>query len=192
MSPAPTESKNSVATRRSLWLFLDVDGVLNSSDYMRNRRAVRRPTPHAIDAPTIPRLNAITDRTGAKIVVSSTWRLNRTVERLAEILRLHGATGEVVGKTPSIIVPNGRLCADGSPSLKRAERGIEIQRWIDDWNEACKFGPGIPICDDEFVILDDNSDMAHLKHRLVQTSWETGLLDHHVEMACQMLGVHDE
>jgi len=149
-------------------LFLDIDGVLNSAEYLRERRHLPRPTPHAIDAPTIPRLNAITDRTGAKIVVSSSWRAHRhphdptPTARMARILAAHGATGEVIGVTPSL---------RGSP------RGREIRAWLIAHSDAW----------DAFAILDDKSDMDGLDHMLVKTKYETGLLDEHVELVCELL-----
>ena len=156
-------------------LLADWDGVLNSWDYMRNRRMLPRPTPHPIDALAVPRLNAVTDRTGAKIVVSSTKRLSRTVARLAEIFAAHGITGEVVDKTPSIIVPDPR---EGYPNaVKRVERGVEIQAWLDAHPECTRF-----------AIVDDNSDMAHLRDRLVLTTFAMGLQDEHVEALCALLG----
>lgn len=161
-------------------VFLDIDGVLNSAEYMRERRHLQRPSPHSIDAAAVPRLNALTDRTGARIVVSSTWRLTRTVARLAEVLALHGVTGEVVAKTPRLIDHD----ALGPGRHRAAERGREIQRWLDEHNASSV----VRVDDHDIVILDDNSDMAHLKHRLVLTTWERGLQDHHVEYACALLG----
>lgn len=159
-------------------IFLDIDGVLNSRSYMEHRRHLPRPTPHSIDALTIPRLNAITDRTGAKIVISSTWRLGWNPEtdpspvwRLYRILTAHGVTGDIIDVTPSYDDSEN----DGRIILGR-ERGHEIQAWLD-------ANPGV----ESFAILDDDADMVHLKHRLVQTHFETGLLDEHVERVVVML-----
>lgn len=163
-------------------LFTDVDGVLNSADYMRNRRAIRRPSPHAIDAVTVPRLNTVTDRTGAKIVISSSWRIGKAVERLREIFALHGITGDVIGLTPSLYewyTKDDKVCS------KRAERGFEIDCWLDEWPSDPRFAELGPV--ESFAIVDDNSDMVHLAHRLVKTDWDTGLLDEHVERLIIML-----
>lgn len=160
-------------------LFLDIDGVLNSGEYMRERRHIPRPTPHSIDATTVPRLNAVTDRTGAVIVVSSSWRLQKPehdpspVWRLRRILGAHGVTGEILDTTPHLV--------DGShdcpPWRKWAlPRGHEIQAWLDTRTDV-----------EAFAIVDDNSDMAHLADRLVRTDWEHGLLDEHVERLCALL-----
>lgn len=150
---------------------------------MRERRRYPRATAHAIDAPTIPRLNAITDRTGAKIVISSTWRRARHPEdasptaRMRRILGLHGATGDVIGVTPSLLEEIPCANPDGSSAWFAKPRGLEIQAWLDAHPEVTSF-----------VILDDNSDMAYLGHRLVQTTWERGLQDEHVAAACALFG----
>jgi hypothetical protein len=59
-------------------------------------------------------------------------------------------------------------------------RGQEIQAWLDG---APRYGIEV----ESFVILDDDSDMVHLADRLVKTSFETGLLDEHVDRAIAML-----
>jgi hypothetical protein len=167
-------------------LFLDIDGVLNSAEYMRDRRTRRRPTPHPIDATTVPRLNSITDRTGAAIVVSSTWRLApegnyaTPTDRMRDILSTHGVTGDVIGCTPYLIHNVG----DGPMVVQRA-RGDEIQAWMDCWESF-----GVELNEDiveSFAILDDGSDMAHLRPWLVQTTWDRGLQDEHVERAVSLL-----
>lgn len=158
-----------VSTDEPRYLMLDVDGVLNSAEYLRERRSVPRPTPHRIDAQTVPRLNEITDRTGAWIVITSTWRVGNPTRVMAEILRMHGVTGRVIDRTPRLF--------HGS---SRGPRGIEIQTWMDAQPEH--------IVDRQIAILDDQGGMEHLAHRLVQTTWERGLLDEHVERCVEMLG----
>lgn len=150
-------------------LFLDIDGVLNSAEFMLNKRHIRRPTPHEIDAVTVPRLNSVIARTGAKICVSSTWRIGRDAMLLEEILRSHGVRCDVVGTTPETF----RMDNERGWSF----RGNEIQMWLDRHPEVSTF-----------AIVDDDSDMEPLMHRLVKTSWETGLLDEHVEKLVEMLG----
>lgn len=154
-------------------LFLDFDGVLNSADYMKHRRTIRRPSGHAIDAPTIPRLNAIIARTGAKVVVSSSWRHGLDAKRLGEILALHGFTGEVIGTTPDCAEP---FVLSTHGIVRATERGYEIQAWLDLHPEVT--------C---FAIVDDDSDMVHLAHRHVQTTWAMGMLDEHVERLVALL-----
>jgi hypothetical protein len=52
-------------------LFLDIDGVLNCST-TRNPRHF----PYVVDKRLLARLRKLLDRTGAKVVLSSTWRLD--------------------------------------------------------------------------------------------------------------------
>lgn len=50
------------------------------------------------------------------IVVSSSWRLDYSLEELIELLRVWGVTGKVVGKTPQL----------GHKTV----RGDEIAEWM--------------------------------------------------------------
>jgi hypothetical protein len=78
-------------------VFLDIDGVLNSADYLYSLR--RRPGTHKIDPLAVQRLNRITDATGAVIFVSSTWRI-MGLKAIRTLLREHGVTAKIVGVTP--------------------------------------------------------------------------------------------
>ena len=157
-------------------IFLDIDGVLNSRETIMSNHEKRQRgefTTPKIDgcgsdvcAPhktLVDRLNKITGQTGAYIVVSSTWRINKTVVELRELLRAFGVTGTVLDKTPRL--------------FKR--RGFEIQEWLD------KGSPYGEI--EKFVIIDDDSDMEHLMPHLIKTTNEKGLQDEHVKEAIERL-----
>jgi hypothetical protein len=95
-------------------------------------------------------LNKLCKDNDLKVVVSSTWRLNKTIEELQEILDYCGATFEIIGKTPDL-----------RPDLSR---GVEIKA------DACHIE-----CDD-YVIIDDDNDMLDTQqHCFFQTSYKTGL-----------------
>lgn len=72
----------------SLLLFLDVDGVL---------------APFESEAPFestgIARLNEIVERTGASVVITSTWRERLSLDALREEFRRAGFRGDVAGLT---------------------------------------------------------------------------------------------
>lgn len=136
-------------------IFLDIDGVLNHVHTQERHRGCI-----GINPVFVARLNEITDRTDAKLVISSTWRLDGWDE-VTDALREAGVTGEIIGMTPRL---------PPRETFVSALRGDEIQAWLDD------FGPI-----DRFVILDDDSDMAHLVPFLVQTEWMMGLQPKHVE-----------
>jgi hypothetical protein len=143
-------------------LFLDFDGVLNSKEFCKRvpQRGVI-----GLDRLAVLRVNEIVRRTGCKIVISSVHRYGQTVVQLQRRLsRLGLKSKTVIGKTPA--PKDGR------------ERGLEIQEWID----SQPVGTVSSLC-----ILDDDADMAHLKHRLVQTTFEHGLQEEHVERVVDML-----
>lgn len=154
-------------------VFLDFDGVLNHLDWMRGKG---RPHP-PFDPACVRRLAQICEQTGARIVVSSSWRAMGAappLERLAWLRGLLtgaglGARGEVIGMTPDLSErPGGGV-------WRTVERHEEIRAWLAA-NEA-----------DAFVILDDDNDAA-IEGHFVQTSFENGgLLDEHVGAAIKIL-----
>ena len=148
-------------------IFLDIDGVLNHADFLYDRadRAEAGEDIHpdgAIDPECVEHLNAIIDTTGAKVVVSSTWRLLRTCKKLQWCLDEKGFTGEVIDKTTSEDMET---------------RGMQIDAWARE-NDV-----------DAFVILDDDLDVYPHADRHVQTDFmHGGLQDEHADKAIEMLG----
>ena len=104
-------------------------------------------------------LNSITDATGAAIVVSSTWRYGG-VEWIRNKLKEWGVTADVIGATALDYKTN---------------RGQEIQTWLANHPT------------ESFVILDDDSDMAHLWAKLIQTDMENGLTPARATRAIRVL-----
>jgi hypothetical protein len=118
-------------------------------------------------------LNRITDATGAYIVVSSTWRaggFKKTKQNLEE----WGITGEMISITPD-------LAHRGPVLWNSVARGLEIQKWIDDWESDTDHSL------ESFVILDDDKDMEHLMPFLIHTPFEIGLTEEHAQRAIEML-----
>ena len=54
-----------------------------------------------LDSKAVRYLNEIIAYTGAKVVISSTWRHGYTMKELRSILRKNGFDGSVIGVTPS-------------------------------------------------------------------------------------------
>lgn len=54
------------------YIFLDIDGVLNSMDWFKENRETSGYT--EIDSEKVKLLKEIVDKTGAEIILSSTWR----------------------------------------------------------------------------------------------------------------------
>lgn len=116
-----------------------------------------------LDRSAIERLNEILRQTGAKVVVSSTWRLWYSLQGFQIILSSYGFQGEVIGCTPV---------------TDACYRAREIQAWL----------TSRPFVLESFVAIDDDSaDMVEIADRLVKTDNETGLLDAHIELAVETL-----
>ena len=80
-------------------IFLDIDGVLNSEKWYieifdKNLYPNLENYPLCeFDPLAIEQLNLLTDKTNAKIVISSTWRMGRTIDELKNIFaRIREAT----------------------------------------------------------------------------------------------------
>ena len=165
-------------------IFLDFDGVLNSEAWWIQEKTRQQGYGqvwghHDLDKLAVIRLNSIIYNTGAKVVISSTWRKIHDLDELRAILKAVGFVGEVIDYTPSTGYTafqslNGAII--DAPKC----RGAEIQCWLDHQED-----PAV----ESFVILDDASDMAHLAPRLIQTKYASGLLDHHIPLVEAMLNV---
>lgn len=146
-------------------IFLDFDGVLNSSEFLRTE-----PGPlDRLDPSAVARLNTIVQRSGAKVVVSSSWRLHRPLDELSRLLLSVGFAGEVAGSTPDL--SSSTRVADGC-----AVRSLEIRTWLDQSADSVE----------QFVVLDD-AELDDLALHLVKTSFAGGLLDEHVDAALHLL-----
>ncbi len=166
-------------------VFLDIDGVLNHPGTYSEGAPWRREEVERLRVPVDPgcmaRLNRLIVETGAKIVISSSWRLFARWEELGPALARYGLVADVIGETPDLVNDPVWLEAwrtrDGAPfAYERIERGMEISEWIAAHPEVTAF-----------VILDDCSDMADVKHRLVQCDANFGLDDPDVERAKWMI-----
>ena len=122
-------------------IFLDIDGVL---------APIRRWDRYGdLDPAGIQVLNGIVARTGADVVVSSTWRYGKTAAELQEMLHAQGFAGRVVDTTPV--------------GTSGAGRGEEIAAWLAEHDVS------------GYVIIDDHVDMGGLLTHLVQTHPAHGL-----------------
>jgi len=156
------------------FLFLDIDGVLNSAEFFygplaKQERKSDRSLEHMLDPTAVGYLNTIVDATGAKVVISSSWRQVHRPSVIREALKKRGFTGDVIGRTG--------YRSDGDSGTRR---GLEIQDWLD-IEENMTDEPR------RFVILDDSSDMGPLLPYLVRTTWERGLCIEHVPLAIGIL-----
>ena len=115
-------------------IFLDFDGLLNSIDFCKNRWDKTGGLESMLDPRAIQWLNEFLGNDGL-VVISSTWRIGKTIDELQTILNNAGFTGKIIGSTP----------------LLNTDRGVEIKRWLKD-NDLYDYF-------ERYVIFDDDSDM---------------------------------
>lgn len=160
--------------RQFVLLFLDIDGVLNSVDFLQ-----KLPRPAAgtflrvgsglnfdpaamIDPDRVERLNQIVDGLDVWVILSSTWRLGYELADIRGYLKSKGFKGALRGKT-------------GSDS--RVGRHGEIRAYLN--------GIGAPK-QTKFAILDDDEDAGvGMKANYVRIV--DGLEDEHVKLARRLL-----
>lgn len=197
-------------------IFLDIDGVLNHCETRSGICSPTEPLPLPIAPECMARLNRLIADTGAKIVISSSWRKFARWQDLGPALMRHGLVGAVIGETPDLM--KDVVWLERWP--KRAggpfKRGWEIREWLR------RFAEGVCSCGHEsdqhegataecyyndhpsgasgclcrqfdgtpltgLVILDDRSDMAELTPCLVLTNPDVGLDDPDVKRAKELL-----
>ena len=136
-------------------IFLDIDGVLNI-----NYRGERDDYGQQFHPHLVENLKTIIETTGAKIVISSTWR-HRGLSVMKNMWMDRNLPGEVIDITPHL---DYRM---DSGLWYSPIRGVEIKDWLD------KNSP------DNYVILDDDKDMLpeQMSH-FVKTSGNTRHPDH--------------
>lgn len=158
-------------------IFLDVDGVLNSTRTARmyfdmfDKNGYGGFFNDDIEGPTyenvlwgqdlVDNLKRIVDETGAQIVISSTWRITHRWQNFPKMFEVYGWVGApVIGAT-------GR----GGPI-----RGNEIQRILDVMGNP------------PYVILDDSTDMLESQWaNFVNTDEAVGLTSEDADKAIAIL-----
>jgi hypothetical protein len=141
-------------------LFLDIDGVMNSTKFMVAQGAAGKwdhpnwpcdDWSNQIDPIAVGLLSEIVVRTGAQIVISSSWRIARPHVHIWRDLRRHGFVGEVIDATPH---------CSGEP------RAFEIVAWLKHRIESVTL----------FAIVDDDIDAGFgMEDRFVRTEHAHGL-----------------
>lgn len=151
-------------------IFLDIDGVLNSRIYDRKRNWNEQTD---IDETRLPLLKRIVEKTGARIVLSSTWR-----EHWSKDAALCDGDGAYINST---FAKYGLVIYDKTPDLGRNfDRPDEINLWLETTRETIE----------SFVIIDDyRYDWGKLSKRFVKTNPHLGLglEEEHVQKAIEIL-----
>ena len=144
-------------------IFLDFDGVITTYA-----------SKWEIDNEKCLLVKKICDETGAKIVISSSWRYS-TVEKTIDVYKLQDwvLTPYVVGVTPLL-----SLSLDCVKMSDFPQRGLEIAEYIQTSDDLIK----------NYVILDDSTDLLYMqKDHFVRTDTYKGILEENVQQAIQIL-----
>lgn len=162
----------------SKYLFLDIDGVLNSertvfaykklvhAGHIKHDILLGLNTKSFFDPIAVLLLKTAQEQIGFKIVISSTWRYSLGVSDFVAMFKEYewDTEGVIIGKTDT----------------EGPNRGSEIQRWLE--NHA-KYPYN-------YCILDDSSDMLDAQlNNFVQTSFEDGFSFDNFE---KMFAIFDE
>lgn len=122
-------------------LVLDIDGVLNVC-YPKHDEFGSLFHPHFED-----NLRYIIEQTGAKIVISSTWRFAGLSE-MQRMWKERNLAGEVIDVTPDCAL---NIEPDENGNYERKERGYEVKEWLDAHPEVTHYA----ICDDDEDFLEN-------------------------------------
>lgn len=172
-------------------IFLDIDGVLNASDYtcllalsrrfeanksgkkyndeMDNK--TRDKYGQLFDPRCCQWLKYIIDMTGADIVISSTWR-HSGIQEMQAMWKKRLLSGNIVGITPN----HNKIYNFYKDTKFERFRGVEIESYIN--QHAVK----------SFCIIDDDSDMLpHQMDNFCKTNADFGITMDVAERAIEIL-----
>lgn len=140
-------------------LFLDIDGVLNSTRTCVAFGGYPMELTHigAFDQVAIRLIQRLCDSGGVQVVLSSAWRLIHPHDEVGKALGL-----PIIDRTPSLTGP----------------RGLEINAWLSNHPEV-----------KQYAIVDDDSDMLPDQiARFVQTAGHEGLTWNDFTKLCALFG----
>lgn len=148
-------------------IFLDVDGVLNSTN---NLVKVYNKTgrPHSgydypFDETCLKNLQILVNQTNSNLVITSTWRKDKEgIKILLQKLKEYNLDEKVIGYTPVL----------------NSFRGVEILKFFSTLQDK-----------PNFIILDDDSDMSKLLPYLIETNAQSGLTTENVQQAINKLNL---
>lgn len=138
-------------------IFLDIDGVMNCPDQYKYE-GIHGPCEFYSKAKVL--MNKLIFITGAKVVISSTWRADG-LRAMQDLWRSEGMWGEVVGITPHLYYGVGDV-------HHHTPRGVEIDEYLRtmgyihiNWSKREQQS----YCDTanlhNYVIIDDDSDFTY-------------------------------
>lgn len=183
-------------------IFLDIDGVMNSENHaiemhklLEEGKMTSKQYYTTWDLPyegTILPLKKIIDKTGAVVVLSSSWRLLGREKMLNEIFKPYGfqiidkicngvslSNLKECGFDPDKCYDSKYRCLDNSYNTRTFDRGAEIAWWLHEHPDV-----------ESFVILDDDwlDIEPYYKDNFVQTIfYDWGLTEELADKAITIL-----
>ena len=151
------------------YIFLDFDGVINTQNDKFDKNAMAN-------------LRRLLEKTDAKVVISSTWRL-QGMEYIQQLWQEHHMQGEVIGLTPSCNSTNFSN-VDGQEEWQGLHgcKGLEIAEWL-------RLNAKEPY---RYIILDDEEDfLFSQREHLVKVEGSKGLDKTDVRVAIQILNTKE-
>jgi hypothetical protein len=168
-------------------IFLDIDGVLNPLHYMNALYKMWKASFGQLKSKddygdlffdqNCDALRKIIEATGAKIVISSTWR-KEGMQHLLDMWKHRNLPGEIIGLTPTEqdLVNSGKF-----QFLDEVCRGDEIKFWI----EAFNFNGN-------YIIIDDTKDMLKEQEPFfIKTNSYFGLSEKEADQAIKILNYEE-
>jgi len=165
-------------------IFLDIDGVVNHHEWWVRRKAEgfsRKRKPYStdeLDPLVCKRLQEVCTWAKAEIVLISTWRKYCPLGRIRRVFAERGLTAPVIGRTPDLRHYEGQI----EDHWQDVGRGLEIQWWLQHYLPSDE-----AVCEQRFVIIDDDRDMGDLLGKLTQPRGDRGLTDTEVPYLCKHL-----
>lgn len=153
-------------------VFIDFDGVLNNRTSMFIRSIDKNKGLFSKDC--VDLFKILLDKTDSKFVVSSSWRARGVTLWNSRNARIHEAF-----ETCGFDDWRDYVAYDGvTPHLDTKKRGDDIAAWLKDHNDI-----------DQYVIIDDDSDMLPYQYRkFVQTNEVAGLTYTDIQVAARCMG----
>lgn len=141
------------------FIFLDIDGVLNTANYQTWRQLWGKDISdlhgHLFAPSPVRNLRRLIKWTNAKIVLSSSWRMDG-LETMRQMWNERNMPGEIYDITPYV---NAREYPIGT-------RGVEIRKWLEEYGGE----------NYKFVIIDDIEDfLDEQQTNVIMANYRRGL-----------------
>jgi hypothetical protein len=178
-------------------IFLDIDGILNCEEAYRSGECQyqewiwedgRKDQYQRFCSWSKELLNKLIEETGAKIVISSTWR-HSGIEFMQKVWNMEGMKGEIIGITPSMRT-KGIHIPRGMEIKYFLEEDLKFSHinWDQDQQRESMERSGV----DNYIIIDDDSDMLynqrnHFVHVLPSPRNKRGFNEEYYEEALKKL-----